>query len=144
MAKKHLGESKGNILRLPSQVMIMLRLRMNRKRHKRMEKDQREDDKQRDNWKVTSDRKKYTLLFIVTQFYSVEDKTNIWRRTWNKRRKLSSWLSSFLFLNFFNEAPYIVQTLFGTVQKRLKSKVKVSIVDEKIVLERMQWFEWKE
>jgi hypothetical protein len=49
MAKKHLGESKGNILRLPSQVMIMLRLRMNRKRHKRMEKDQREDDKQRDN-----------------------------------------------------------------------------------------------
>jgi hypothetical protein len=124
--------------------MIMLRLRMNRKRHKRMEKDQREDDKQRDNWKVTSDRKKYTLLFIVTQFYSVEDKTNIWRRTWNKRRKLSSWLSSFLFLNFFNEAPYIVQTLFGTVQKRLKSKVKVSIVDEKIVLERMQWFEWKE
>lgn len=29
MAKKHFGESKGNILRLPSQVMIMLRLEDN-------------------------------------------------------------------------------------------------------------------
>lgn len=35
IAKKHFGESNGNILRFPSQVMIMFRLKIEKSRHEK-------------------------------------------------------------------------------------------------------------